>query len=297
MRTTPLHARFGVEVHGVDLRRVGARAGYPAIRAAFEEHSVLLFRGQDIDGGAQLAFCALFGPPEVRAKGPDKPPPAAWNISNVRADATLAPEDDNVVLNLKSNQLWHTDSTFLPVPALANVLVARVLPSQGGETEYASTRAAWADMPERLKARVRGAVLRHRYAHSRAKVSPALAREPLYTMWEDQTWPALWRNPVHGREALYIASHVCAVEGLPEDEGRALVDELMAFATRDDYVYTHRWRVGDVLMWDERATLHRGRPWPYGEARTLSSLRVSVQDADGLAAMRAGARPEVAAGA
>jgi len=205
----------------------------------------------------------------------------------VRDDATLAAEDDNVVLNLKSNQLWHTDSTFLPVPALANILVARVLPSQGGETEYASTRAAWADMPEALKARARGAVLRHRYAHSRAKVSPKLAAEPLYTMWEDQTWPALWRNPANGRESLYIASHVCAVEGMAEDEGRDLVDALMAFATQDAYVYTHHWRVGDVLMWDERATVHRGRPWPYHEARTLSSLRVSVQDADGLAAMLA----------
>ncbi len=286
MRMTSLHDRFGVEVHGVDLRRVTATAGYREIRAAFEEHSLLLFRDQDLDDTAHLAFGGLFGPIEVRAKGPDKPPPAMSNVSNVRDDDTVAPEGDRLVMNLKANQLWHTDSTFLPVPALANVLAARVLPSSGGETELVSTRAAWRDMPEPLKSKARGAVLRHRYAHSRAKVSPELATGPLFTMWEDQAWPALWRNPVNGREAIYIASHACAVEGLAEDEGRTLIDALVAFATRDAYVYTHRWRPGDVLVWDERATLHRGRPWPYDEARTLASICVSVGDEDGLAAMR-----------
>ena len=287
MRTTPLHARFGVEVHGVDMRRVTADDGYPAIRAAFEEHSLLLFRGQALDDAAHLAFGGLFGPVEVRSKAAVMPPPAMSNVSNVRDDATIVPEDDPHVMSLKANQLWHTDSTFLPVPALINVLAARVLPSRGGETELVSTRAAWADMPEALKSRARGAVLRHRYAHSRAKISPALAKGSLFTMWEDQTWPALWRNPVNGREALYIASHACAVEGVPQDEGLALIEELVAFATRDAYVYTHAWRPGDVLVWDERATMHRGLPWPYDEARTLGSICVSVRDVDGLAAMRA----------
>lgn len=287
MQTTPLHPRFGVEVKGVDLRRVTAQDGYPAIRALFEEHSLLLFRGQELDDAAHLAFGGLFGPVEVRSKAKVMPPPAMANVSNVRDDGTVIPDTDNHVLSLKANQLWHTDSTFLPVPALINVLAARVLPSSGGETELVSTRAAWDDMPEGLKARARGAILRHRYAHSRSKISAELAKGSLFTMWEDQTWPAIWRNPVNGREALYIASHVCAVEGMAEDEGRALVEELVRFATQDEYVYTHAWKPGDVLVWDERATMHRGRPWPYDEPRTLGSICVSVRDVDGLAAMRA----------
>jgi len=118
-----------------------------------------------------------------------------------------------------ANQLWHTDSTFLPVPALANILAARVPSSRGGETELVSTRAAWRDLPESLKARARNAVLRHRYAHSRAKISAALAKEETFTKWPDQAWKAVWRNPVTGEEALYLASHAFAVEGLPEAEG------------------------------------------------------------------------------
>ncbi|MEX2648857.1 MAG: TauD/TfdA family dioxygenase [Alphaproteobacteria bacterium] len=286
MRMTALHDRFGVEVHGVDLRQVTGESGYPEIRAAFEEHSLLLFRDQELDDAAHLAFGSLFGPIEVRAKGPDKPPPSMSVLSNLRDDATVAPENDLQVMRLVANQLWHTDSTFLPVPALANLLVARVVPSTGGETELASTRAAWRDMPESLKAKARHAVLRHRYAHSRAKVSAALAAEDIITMWQDQCWRAVWRNPVNGEDALYIASHACAVEGMPAFEGRALIDELVAFATCDAYVYTHRWRPGDVLVWDERATLHRGRPWPYGEARVLASICVSVGDRDGLIQMR-----------
>jgi alpha-ketoglutarate-dependent 2,4-dichlorophenoxyacetate dioxygenase len=195
-------------------------------------------------------------------------------------------EDDHQVLNLKANQLWHTDSTFLPVPALANILAARVVPSTGGETEFVSTRAAWHDMPEALRARIRGKAIHHRYAHSRAKISGDLAKDDLFTMWQDQTWQAVWRNPVNGEEALYIASHAYAVDGMDEEEGRDLIDELVAWSTQERYVYSHRWQVGDVLIWDERATLHRGRPWPYGEPRTLASICVSVSDADGFASMR-----------
>ncbi len=296
MRITALHDRFGVEVHGVDLRRVTARSGYPEIRAAFEAHSLLLFRGQELDDAAHLAFGSLFGPIEVRAKGPDTPPSMSV-LSNLRGDATVAPEDDLQVQRLRANQLWHTDSTFLPVPALANVLAARVVPSTGGESELASTRAAWRDMPESLKAKARHAVLRHRYAHSRAKISAELAAEDIITMWQDQCWRAVWRNPINGEDALYIASHACAIEGMPAVEGQGLIDELIAFATRDEYVYAHRWRSGDVLVWDERATLHRGRPWPYDEPRVLASICVSVREADGLSQMGPPGRSGMISGA
>jgi len=286
MRTTPLHPRFGVEIHDVDLRRVTAADGYPAIRAAFEAQSLLLFRGQRLDDEAHLALGALFGPIEDRSQGLNGPKPRMDNVTNRLADDRIAPEDDFHTLNLKANQLWHTDSTFLPVPALANILAARVLSSRGGETEFASTRAAWHDLPEKPKVRARNAVLRHRVAHSRAKISPELARDEKFTKWADQAWKAVWRNPLSGEDALYVASHAFAVDGLPDAEGQALIDELIAFATRPGTVYTHAWRPGDVLIWDERAMLHRGRPWPYDEERTLASICVSARDVDGLDRMR-----------
>ena len=286
MHTTPLHPCFGVEVHDVDLRQVTSANGYPEIRQAFETHSLLLFRDQSLDDEAHLAFGALFGPIEDRSMGKNGPKPHMDNVTNRLADNTIAAEEDNHTLNLKANQLWHTDSTFLPVPALANILAARVVSSRGGETEFVSTRAAWTEMPEDLKARARNAVLRHRFSHSRTKISPELAKLEKFAKWPDQAWRAIWRNPVNGEDALYIASHAFAVDGLPEAEGQTLIEELIALATRAGSVYAHTWRVGDVLMWDERATMHRGRPWPYEEERTLASICITARDVDGLDLVR-----------
>src|SRR5579883_3399773 len=188
MRVTPLHERFGVEVHDVDLRTVDAAGEYPAIRAAFEEHSLLLFRRQNLDDAAHLALGALFGPIEDRSQGRNGPAPRMDNVTNrLESGALSAPEAEHT-LNLKANQLWHTDSTFLPVPALANILAARVLSSSGGETEFASTRAGFAELPSSLRERLRSAVFRHRFSHSRAKISPALARHEQFTRWGEQAW-------------------------------------------------------------------------------------------------------------
>jgi alpha-ketoglutarate-dependent 2,4-dichlorophenoxyacetate dioxygenase len=288
MHLTPLHARFGAEVHGVDLRTVDADGGYPALRAAFEEHSLLLFRRQSLDDEAHLALGALFGPIEDRSLGGNGPAPRMDNVTNRLENGALSAPDAEHTLNLKANQLWHTDSTFLPVPALANILAARVLSSSGGETEFASTRAAWRDLPESMRERLRSTVFRHRFTHSRAKISPDLAKQEQFVRWDEQAWKAVWRNPVNGQEALYIASHVCAVDGLTDEAGQALVEELITFITRAGCVYTHTWQPGDVLIWDERAMVHRGRPWPYEEERTLASICVSARDLDGLGAMRPG---------
>jgi alpha-ketoglutarate-dependent 2,4-dichlorophenoxyacetate dioxygenase len=287
--TRPLTKHFGVEVLDMDLTGVTRDWLYPEIRALFEEHSALLFRRQTITPEDHIRIATLFGPLEDRQADERKPGDAfeVSQVSNVLADGSVSGEMDLHTLNLKANQLWHTDSTFLPVPALANLLIGRVVTRSGGETELASTRAAWRDMPEPLKARVRDAVLWHRYAHSRARISPELAKLPMFHKWPDRPWPAIWRNPVNGREALYIASHAFKVGGMPDADGAALIDELIAFCTQPEYAYSHRWQAGDVLIWDERATLHRGMPWPYDEPRTLSSICVSVTDADGLGDMRA----------
>lgn len=285
MRMTPLHQDFGMEVDGVDLRRVTAETGYAEIRAAFEAHSLLLFRGQPLSDEEHLALARLFGPLEDRE---ERPEPKICPVSNMTEAGLTAAEDSSQTLNQKANQLWHTDSTFLPVPALANVLQARVVPLTGGETEFVSTRAGWRRLDPALKARARGAVLRHRYAHSRARIDPGLAKEAMFTKWLDQAWRAVWPNPATGAEALYIASHAFAVDGMPEAEGAALIDALIAAVTGGETVYRHSWRPGDVMLWDERATLHRGRPWPYDQPRTLVSICVTARDRDGLESVRPG---------
>ena len=286
MQTTPLHKQFGVEVHDLDLRQVSAETGYPEIRAAFEVYSLLLFRNQHLDDAAHLAFGRLFGPIEdrsnVRMDGPEKISP----VSNETSESGVCREDDLHLLNLKSNMLWHTDSTFLPTPALANVLQARVVPSEGGATEFVSARAGFKALDPELQQRLRGLSFWHRYGHSRAKVDPDLADLELFTMWQDQHWRAVWPNPVTGEEALYIASHAFAVEGMEEKAGAALIDELMAAVTPPEAVYAHAWQPGDVIIWDERAVLHRGTPWPYDQARTLVSCCVSAGPEDGLEGMR-----------
>ena len=207
-------------------------------------------------------------------------------VSNRQAHNTLGAASDDQLLNLKANQLWHTDSTFLPVPALANIITARVLPSSGGETELVSTRAAWQRLSEETRARVIDAIVWHRYAHSRAKIDPDLAGHELFAKWPDQAWYALWRNPVTGEDALYLASHAYGIDGMARAEGEGLIETLIEQATEPEHVYAHEWQVGDVLIWDERATLHRGTPWPYEEERTLASICVSVTDADGLSTMK-----------
>ncbi|MEM9045210.1 MAG: TauD/TfdA family dioxygenase [Pseudomonadota bacterium] len=283
MELTKLHTRFGMEVSGVALRDATETHLYPQIREAFERHSLLLFRGQNLTDEEQLALGRLFGPLEDRM---DRPEPKIAAVSNETEDGGVTAEEATHTKNLKANQLWHTDSTFLPVPALANILQARVVPSEGGATEFVSTRAGFQNLPEAQKERLRTAVFHHRYAHSRAKIDPELAKGDLFTKWTDQSWKALWTNPLTGEEAIYIASHVHAVDGMELEEGRAWVDELIAAMTRPEDVYSHLWEPGDVIIWDERATLHRGTSWPYDQPRTLVSICVSVRDQDGLQRMK-----------
>jgi len=280
----PLHQDFGIEIVGLDLGSADLAAVYPVLRALFEEHSLLLLRGQHLSDERQLALGRFFGPLEDREIG--RAEPEICPVSNVVEGGVYA-ADDLRLLDLLANGLWHTDSTFLPVPALANLAQARVVPSLGGETEFASTRAGWRDLDATLRARLRGRVLRHRYGHSRGKIDPRLLSLDKISRWPEQRWPAVLTNPVNGRESLYIASHAYAVEGLDTAAGAALIEAAIEAVTLPEQVYSHRWQVGDLLIWDERAVLHRGRPWPYNEPRTLASICVSLQEADGLSAMRA----------
>ena len=286
MRTTALHDDFGVEVHDIDLRDVGFDAFYPELRALFEAHSLLYFRDQSIDEDAHRTLARLFGPLEnLTGTGPDATPPRPM-VSNVVPDGRLAEEGDLQLLNLQSNFIWHTDSTFLAAPSISNILVAYRVPSTGGETELVSTRIGWQRMPETLRKQARGQVFLHRYAHSRGQVDETLAKQEMFTRWPDARWRSTWQNPVNGAEALYIAAHAYGVLGMSRGGGQRLLADLTAAVTEPEAIYSHAWRPNDVLIWDQRATLHRGRPWPYNEERTLASIVSSAMESDGLASVR-----------
>lgn len=287
MELKQLGPGFVAEVRGIGLADVAENAeAYKAVRAAFEEHSVLLFRGQIITDALQIAFSQRFGPLEV-AKAASRGEGTPFSIlTNIEPDGSLVAPGHKEALRARANQLWHTDSCFKVPPALASVLSARILPSQGGETEFASQRLAWARLPQAMRARLDHAYAWHDYAHSRGKVAPHLASERERSALPPVSWRMHWRNPVNGRDSLYIASHTCGIDGMPKEEALSLIDELIAFTTAPEHTYTHRWQAGDVIMWDNRATLHRGRPWPDDKPRHMVRTTISASDADGVAQMR-----------
>ncbi|MEM9140337.1 MAG: TauD/TfdA family dioxygenase, partial [Pseudomonadota bacterium] len=283
LQTRPLSDRFGVEILNLDVNTIREDT-FTEIRAAFEEHSVLLFRGQDMTDETHLRIAGLFGPIEDRTADERKPGQGFEipQVTNVAEDGSTTGEMDLKTLQLKANFLWHCDSTFMPVPALVNTLTARVVTETGGATQLASTRAAFADMHPARQSELRATHLTHHYAHSRSQISAELAARPMFHKWPAQTWRAVWKNPANGREAAYVASHAYAVNGREGREAERWIQALIAECTQQNYVYSHDWTVGDVLIWDQRAILHRGTPWPYYQPRTLKSICSSVTETDGL---------------
>jgi len=287
MDIIPLGPGFAAELRGVTLADVAADdAAYAAVRAAFEQHSVLLFRGQEVSGEGQLAFSQRFGPPEVTKVGSLGTGTNFVILTTIGDDGKVVPEDHRYALRNKANQLWHTDSSFKSVPALTSVLAARTIPDHGGETEFASTRLAFERLDPALQMKLENSFAWHHYGHSRAKVAAGLATPEELDALPPQCWRLVWRNPANGRGALYIASHTYAIEGMGRAAGQQLIDQLTAVATAPGTTYEHKWKDGDVIMWDNRATMHSGRPWPGNEARYMVRTTISATAADGLETMR-----------
>ena len=287
MEVVALGPGFGAEVRGVTLADVANDdAAYDAVRAAFEEHSVLVLRGQDVTDDLQIAFSRRFGALEITKVGSQGRGTNLVILSTMDENGKVVPADHRLAMRNKANQLWHTDSTFKAVPALASVLSARIIPAAGGETEYVSTRLAWDRLDPALQAKLADSFAWHDYAHSRGQIAPDLASPEERAALPAQRWRMMWKNPANGRPALYLASHAYAVEGKAPDEASTLLAELMAAATAPGASYVHAWRPGDVVMWDNRATMHRGRPWPAGEARHMVRTTISATAADGLETMR-----------
>ena len=289
MEVIPLGPGFFAEVRGAGLADVAARDDiYAAVRAAFDEHSVLLFRQQPITDELQVAYSQRFGTLEVAkaaSLGEGTPFSILTNVD--RATGQLVPPGHKEALRAKANQLWHTDSSFKVPPALASILSARIVPPLGGETEFASMRRAWERLPETQRAKLADSYAWHDYAHSRGKIAPQLASERERSTLPPVCWRMRWINPINGRASLYVASHTCGIEGMAQEEALALVGQLIADATRPEHTHLHRWQVGDVVMWDNRATLHRGRPWPDNlHPRHMVRTTISATDADGVADLR-----------
>ena len=287
MEIVPLGPGFAAELRGVTLAEIAAdNARYKEARAALEEHSVLVFRGQDVTDEAQLAFSRRFGALEVTKVGSQGAGTNLVILTTIDENGKVVPADHRLAMRNKANQLWHTDSTFKRVPALASVLSARVIPARGGETEYVSTRLAWERLDPALRKRLENSFAWHDYAHSRRKIAPDLASLEERAALPPQCWRLAWKNPANGRTALYLASHAYAIEGMEQAAAQQLLAELMDAATAPGLSYVHTWRSGDVVMWDNRATMHRGRPWPAKEPRLMVRTTISASEVDGLETVR-----------
>ena len=287
MEVIPLGPGFAAELRGVNLADVANDDGvYAATRAAFEEHSVLIFRGQEVTDDGQLDFSRRFGPPEVTKVGSLGTGSHFVILSTIGSDGKVVPPDHRYALRNKANQLWHTDSSFKRTPALTSILSARTIPARGGETEYVSTRLAFEKLNPASQTKLENSFAWHDYAHSRGQIAEGLATPEERAALPPVCWRMVWRNPVNGRGAIYLASHAYAVEGMEPAAGKRLIDELMEAATAPGASYVHQWKSGDVVMWDNRATMHRGRPWPAHEARLMVRTTISATAADGLESMR-----------
>jgi alpha-ketoglutarate-dependent 2,4-dichlorophenoxyacetate dioxygenase len=248
---------FFAEVHGIRLAAIDSDKLYAAILDALLEHGVLLFPGQNLSDAEQEKFSQWYGPLEVTFEDDRY---FVAHLSNVDAAGGIRDKHSRKSTFLRANQQWHSDSTVFQAPARYSFLSAHAVPPKGGETQWADMRAAWDELPEQRRRELGGLILEHDFQNSRIKAGHKFDEE------QRKRWPPL-RHPlvrVHertGRKALYVGSQATHVVGWPLDQGVALIDELIAYATQPRFVHTHRWSVGDLVIWDNQRVNHRGLPW------------------------------------
>jgi len=259
----PVTQAFAAEIGDVDLSRPLAADDVAAIKDAFATYAVLIFPDQRLSQNQHLDFARNFGPLETtiavfRKDAQLRLPPQLSDVSNLGPDNEVWGADTRQRMFQLGNRLWHTDSSFKRLPARASLLYARSIAPIGGHTEFADERAAYDALPDTTRRRLDGLVAEHSIFNSRARLG--------FTNFSDeerQSMPpvpqVLVRTiPESGRKSLYLASHAGRILGMAEAEGRVLIEELIAHATQRQFVYTHRWRVHDLVIWDNRCTMHRG---------------------------------------
>jgi alpha-ketoglutarate-dependent 2,4-dichlorophenoxyacetate dioxygenase len=254
---------FAAEIGDVDLSRPIAPPDLAAIKQAFATYAVLIFPDQQLSQDQHLDFARHFGPLETtigvyRKDAPLRVREEFADVSNLNHQSEVWGKDSRLRLFQLGNRLWHTDSSFKRLPARASLLYARSIPPIGGHTEFADERAAYDALAEETKRRLHSLVAEHSIFNSRARLGFTN-----FTDEERREMPAVPQVvvrtiPESGRKSLYLASHAGRILGMSELEGRALIEELVAHATQRQFVYTHRWRLHDLVIWDNRCTMHRG---------------------------------------
>ena len=262
----PVYDDFSAEIYDVDLADLPPE-DLEEIKQAFWKYAVLVFPDQSLEQEQHVSFALNFGPKDLsvikQAVSDEKlrVRDDIADVSNLSADGKILEESNRLRRLQLGNRLWHTDSSFKYVPALASLLYAREIPPIGGQTAFADLRAAYEALSEAMKRRIEGLVAEHSLVYSRERLG--------YTDWKEGERKAvnavpqtLVRTvPQTGRKNLFVASHAGYIVGMPDGEARALINELLAFASERRFQYIHRWRVNDLVMWDNRCTLHRGMPF------------------------------------
>jgi len=261
-----LHPHFAAEVGPIDLRHVHDAETLAAIRAGMDEYAVLVFRDQPFTDDEQIAFAQrLDGALHTRTgsaalKKSRLGNEALGDISNVDDNGDLLPSGDRRRMYGLGNRLWHTDASFQDPPGRYSLLSARIIPPAGADTEFADMRAAYDALPAATKARLEGLRVHHSITHSRQTLGFEFSKEEADKL-VGAVHPLARTIPRSHRRSLYVASHASRIIDWPVPEGRLLLLELIEHATQPEFVYRHTWRVGDLVIWDNRATMHRARPF------------------------------------
>jgi alpha-ketoglutarate-dependent 2,4-dichlorophenoxyacetate dioxygenase len=272
---------FAAEIGGVDLREPIDHDTVAAISDAINHAGVVVFHDQFITDKQQQAFSRNFGELEttVRAYRKDFVPRLdihMADVSNLDANNRVLPKNDRRRLNALGNRLWHSDSSFKRIPARFSLLSAHAIPGEGGETQFADMRAAWDTLPRSMQHRVEGLICEHTQLFSRAKIGFSdWAPEEIEKM-APVPQVLVRTHPGSGRKSLFLSSHAGRIRGMEEPEARLLLMDLIEHATQPRFVYTHRWHAGDLVMWDNRCTMHRARE--YDETQVRDMHRTTVSD-------------------
>jgi alpha-ketoglutarate-dependent 2,4-dichlorophenoxyacetate dioxygenase len=267
---------FAGEVSGIDCRKPLSPDEIAAIEAGMDEYGVLVFRGQRITDEEQLAFTRHFGelegyntPGHIRKREDSRLGPGMADFSNLDKDGKLMSDEDRVWFFKLADRLWHSDSSFRPIPAKYSLLSGRVLPSWGANTEFADMRAAYDALDARTKAEVEDLVCEHSLIYSREAIGfTELAPEEI-AAFRPVRQRLVRTHPVTGRKSLFLSSHAGAIAGWTVPEARIFLRDLIEHATQREFVYSHSWRAWDLVMWDNRVTMHRARRFDRGEVRDV----------------------------
>jgi len=273
LQLKPLHP-FAAEATGIDLRQPLTREQVKAIEDGMDRHAVLVFRNQPLTQDEQIAFAKSLGPLDLGLRklkgGPHRFKYAELaDISNVKVDGDVAGRDHAKIVGNVANQLWHSDSSFQKPRAKYSMLSAVTVPGFGGETQFADLRMAYDALPEWRKKQVEGLTAMHYALHSRFMLGDSNYTEEQRTAIPPASWPLVQTDPRSGRKILFVGVHACEIEGMTVAEARMLLMDLLEHATQREFVYEHHWQVGDLVMWDNTATVHRGRWFDFAERREL----------------------------